>query len=118
MGLSDKKCTPCEAGTPPFSRDEVKGRLKDVPGWDVNDKGRLTRSFKLDTFTNAVARLNKVADIAEREGHHPDVCVMGYNTLKVSLWTHASKGLTENDFIVAAKINLELERQAMPAISK
>ena len=118
MRLDSKKCTPCEAGTPPMSRDEIKARLKDVPGWDVNDRGRLTRTFKYDTFMNALTQLNRVADLAEKEGHHPDICLMDYNTLKVSLWTHASKGLTENDFIMAAKINKELPEQTTPAINR
>jgi 4a-hydroxytetrahydrobiopterin dehydratase len=105
MNLSDKKCVPCEAGTVPFGPDEVHVYLLDTPGWTASqDSKKISKDYKFKDFLESMSFVNKVADIAESEGHHPDIFV-SYNKVTLELTTHASKGLTENDFVVAAKIN-------------
>ena len=94
---------PCEAGTPPLEESKVNELLKEIPAWTLKD-GRLYKKFKFKNFIEAIKFVNSVADIAEQEGHHPDFCVH-YNRVDVELWTHAINGLSENDFIVAAKID-------------
>ena len=103
MELTQKKCVPCEAGTPPLQEAKVDELLKEIPTWTLKD-GHLYKKFKFKDFMEAMKFINSVADIAEREGHHPDFCVH-YNKVEVELWTHAINGLSENDFIVAAKID-------------
>ena len=103
MELTKKKCIPCEAGTPPLNGEEIKKLLKEIPSWTLKD-GHLYKKFKFKDFLEAMKFINKIAQIAESEGHHPDFCVH-YNKVDVELWTHAINGLSENDFIVAAKID-------------
>jgi len=103
--LTTKKCTPCEGGTPPLNGEKVGEYLKQIPEWTLAEgKKKISRTFKFKNFKEAMAFLNKVALIAEEEGHHPDIH-LSYNKLTLELWTHAIKGLSENDFIVAAKID-------------
>ena len=102
MNLTQKKCIPCEAGTPPLEESKVNELLKETPTWILKD-GHLYKKFKLKNFVEAIKVVNAVAELAEQEGHHPDFCVH-YNRVEIELWTHAIKGLSENDFIVAAKI--------------
>lgn len=101
MNLVEKKCLPCEGGTPPLAGDAIKILLKEVPLWSLRE-GHLFRSFRFRTFNDAMTFVNSLAAIAEEEGHHPDICIH-YNRVDVELWTHAIKGLSENDFIIAAK---------------
>lgn len=103
MSLSDKKCVPCEGGTQPYSDQEVIEILKQISGWSVQ-YNRLYKEFKFKNFVDNMAFLNKVAELAEAEGHHPDFCVH-YNRTEFEIWTHSIDGLSENDFILAAKID-------------
>ena len=103
MNLSDKKCVPCEGGTKPYGDAEITEMLKKVPGWSFQHN-RLYKEFKFRNFTDNMAFLNEVAKLAEAEGHHPDFCVH-YNRTEFEIWTHAIDGLSENDFILAAKID-------------
>ena len=103
MALRDKKCVPCEGGMPPLSKAETKRLLAEVVGWKERDK-KLRKTMTFADFRAAMAFLNRVAGLAESEGHHPDFCVH-YNKVDFTLWTHAVKGLSENDFILAAKID-------------
>ena len=103
MDLIQKKCVPCEAGTPPLKQEEIKKLLEQIPAWTLKD-GHLYKKFKFKNFVEAMKVVNKIAEIAEIEGHHPDFCVH-YNKVEVELWTHVLNGLSENDFIVAAKID-------------
>jgi len=106
MKLSEKHCVPCEGGTPPLDDATVMKMLGQVTGWarrDEEGKARITKRFKFKDFVAAMAFLDKMAVIAEAEGHHPDFCVH-YNQVDVTLWTHAVGGLSENDFVLAAKI--------------
>ena len=109
MDLTKKKCIPCEAGTPPLRQDKINELLKEVSGW-VLKEGHLYKKFKFKDFAEAMKFVNSVADIAESEGHHPDFCVH-YNKVEFEIWTHAINGLSENDFILAAKIDNVLPKQ-------
>ena len=106
--LSEKKCVPCEGGIPSFNLSEIHKYLKKVDGWDVkkneNENFYLLKEFKFENFINAQAFVNKVGNIAEIEGHHPDIW-FGWGYAKIKIYTHAIKGLAESDFILAAKID-------------
>lgn len=106
--LLSKKCVPCEGGVQPFSKEQASTYLKLIPSWRLDSKGHLAKQFKFKNFAMAMAFLNKVAQLAEREGHHPDFAVH-YNKVDFEIWTHAVNGLSENDFVLAAKIG-ELEK--------
>lgn len=101
--LATKKCVPCEIGTPPMPEDEARKLLPKIPGWNL-EGNKLNRKFQFKDFKQSMIFVNKVADIAEQEGHHPDILIV-WNKLTLTLFTHAAKGLTENDFVMAAKIN-------------
>ena len=103
MDLTQKRCIPCEAGTPPLDAAAVAELAKNVPDWKVISAQKLSRELKFRNFQDAMAFVNRVADIAETEGHHPDIHI-SYSVVTIELWTHAVKGLSENDFILAAKI--------------
>jgi 4a-hydroxytetrahydrobiopterin dehydratase len=105
--LKDKRCVPCEGGTPPLDDATTRLLLGEVPGWTVAPEAgqsRLHRRFEFVDFLAAMAFVDKVAALAEDEAHHPDFCVH-YSRVDVTLWTHAVGGLSENDFILAAKID-------------
>jgi 4a-hydroxytetrahydrobiopterin dehydratase len=105
-GLAQKHCKPCEGGVPPLSAAEVKANLAAVPQWQVTDDGKMIRrKYKFKDFVTAIAFLNKVGDVAEAEQHHPDLHLTGYRNAAVELTTHAIGGLSENDFVLAAKID-------------
>jgi len=104
--LDGKKCVPCEGGVTALTADQVAAMLKEVPGWELANAGKaIHRKFTFKNFKQALAFVNKVGDIAESEGHHPDI-TFGWGYADILLWTHAIGGLHENDFIVASKINL------------
>jgi len=103
MNLTEKKCKPCEGGTPPLTEEQSSELLKQTPGWEIKD-GHVYRQFKFKNFVEAMEFVSKVAGIAEQEQHHPNITI-NYNKVSIELWTHAINGLSENDFIVAAKIN-------------
>lgn len=104
--LTKKMCVACEGGTTPFSIIEANVLLKQVPGWSLlSDNVHIARLFTFDDFKKAVKFVNDIAELAEREGHHPDILVHAYKNVTVTLTTHAIRGLSENDFIMAAKIN-------------
>lgn len=101
--LLQKKCIPCEIGTPPLSSDQAEILRQQVASWTIVDNN-LTKEFKFEDFATALVFVNKIGAIAEEEGHHPDI-FLSWGKVKVSLTTHAAKGLTENDFVIAAKID-------------
>lgn len=101
--LRDKKCVPCEGGVPKLEGEQLPPYLAKLNGWHVVD-GKLRRTFELKDFLHAMSFLCAVAHVAEREGHHPDFAVH-YNKVDFTIWTHAIDGLSENDFILAAKID-------------
>lgn len=104
MNLAEKKCVPCEGGVSPFSQAEIDKGLQEVDSkWSL-ENGKITRTFNFVNFAHNMDFINKMAKLAEEEGHHPDFFV-SYATCKVTIWTHAIDGLSENDFILAAKID-------------
>jgi len=103
MALRERKCVPCQRGDPPLSKAKTKRLLTEVEGWKEKDK-KLHKTMTFPDFRAAMAFVNRVADVAESEGHHPDFCVH-YNRVDFTLWTHAIRGLSENDFILAAKLD-------------
>jgi 4a-hydroxytetrahydrobiopterin dehydratase len=107
--LHKKHCVPCEAGSKPLSSSEIKPLLKKIHGWHNVDDKKIEKTFHFESFMRAVSFINEVADIAEFEGHHPDINLHGWNKVTITLNTHAIKGLSENDFIVAAKIDQVIE---------
>ncbi len=106
MTLTDQHCIPCEGGMPPLPDEREDELLKQVDGWLLLRDGthRLRKQFKFKDFKEAIGFVNKVANVAEAEGHHPDIYVF-YNRVQIDLFTHAVGGLSENDFIMASKIN-------------
>ena len=103
--LLSKKCVPCEGGVPPLTEEEVRKLLLQVEGWKADAEcTKIFREFKFKDFKQAMGFVDKVAGLAEEEGHHPDIHIH-YNRVRLELWTHAIGGLSENDFILAAKIN-------------
>ena len=107
MSLAAKHCRPCEGGTPRLTDAEAARLRAAVSDWTLADQ-RLRRRFVFRDFVAAMAFVNRMAALAESEGHHPDFAVH-YRQVDVEIWTHAIGGLSENDFILAAKIDL-LER--------
>ena len=112
--LIEKKCKPCEGKVKPYTAAEAEKYLLQTPGWTLDKVHNLiTREWSARNFMEAVEFIRRVADVAESENHHPDIHLTGYRKLRIELTTHAIKGLSENDFIVAAKINqlaIELKR--------
>lgn len=109
--LSQKHCISCESGDPPVSEEKEEELKKQIPEWVLLRDGthRLRRQFKFKDFKQAIAFVNKVAEIAEEEGHHPDIYIF-YNKVQIDLFTHAVGGLSENDFIMASKIDTLVEK--------
>lgn len=106
MQLSEKHCVPCEGGTAALTPNEVAAFFTHLKTqWENLDNKKIKKEFKLKDFKEAMVFVNKVADIAESEGHHPDITIH-YNRVIIELWTHAVKGLSENDFILARKIEM------------
>ena len=106
--LFEKKCLPCEGGVIPFDLSEIHKYQKKVDGWDIV-KGEeeiffLSKKFKFENFINSQKFINEVGKISEEEGHHPDI-LFGWGYAEIKITTHAIKGLSENDFILAAKID-------------
>lgn len=114
MDFANKHCVPCEGGTPPLSEEKEEKFLKDIPGWQIVRDGthRLRRQFKFKDFKEALVFVNKVGEIAEAEQHHPDICFT-WGKVQIDLFTHAVGGLSENDFILASKINKLGESSAL-----
>lgn len=106
MDLAKKHCVPCEEGTPPLSDQEEEKMLKLIQGWILVRDGthKITRQFKFEDFKKAMKFVSKIADLAESQGHHPDIKIV-YNKVGLDLFTHAVGGLSENDFIMASKID-------------
>ena len=102
--LAQRHCVPCEGGTPPLTGEQVEPLLRQLGGWEVVEGKKLSKSFRFGNFVEAVDFVNKITPVAEAEGHHPDL-VVRWGEVRVELWTHAIGGLSENDFIMAAKID-------------
>jgi len=103
MPLAEQKCKPCREGEPPLSRKEARAMAVQTPDWTLKDNG-IERTFKFQDFRESMRFVNGVAELAESEGHHPDIHVY-YNNVRLELSTHKIGGLSKNDFILAAKID-------------
>ena len=105
--LAERHCVACLPGTPTLPRSEIDRLLQQLPGWSVVDRDGhllLTKTFRYQGFMPGVELVDRIAQIAEAEGHHPNLH-LSYGSLRVDLWTHAAGGLTDNDFILAARID-------------
>jgi 4a-hydroxytetrahydrobiopterin dehydratase len=103
MSLAEKHCVPCKGGVPPLQGEELDRLQQEVPGWQVVDGHHLLKTFTFPDFKTALEFVNQVGAIAEAEGHHPDL-FLAWGKVEVKTWTHKIDGLTESDFILAAKI--------------
>ena len=104
MSLSEKNCVPCKGGVPPLAGPELERLKKELPTWQVVDGHHLLKSFTFPDFRTALDFVNKTGAIAEAEGHHPDL-LLSWGKVEVKIWTHKIDGLTESDFILAAKLD-------------
>jgi 4a-hydroxytetrahydrobiopterin dehydratase len=107
--LATKSCVPCRGETPPLKGGQIAQlHAKLDEGWNVQDEQRLEKEFKFDDFAQALAYVNQVGRIAEEEGHHPDI-YLTWGKVKLTIWTHKIGGLTESDFVLAAKADAALD---------
>jgi 4a-hydroxytetrahydrobiopterin dehydratase len=104
QSLADRSCVPCRGGTPPLTAGEIAPLVARLDGWTVKDNAKIAKSYKFRNFVDAVAFVNAITPVAEAEGHHPDLFVK-WGEVRVNLSTHKINGLTESDFIMAAKID-------------
>ncbi|HUB35049.1 MAG TPA: 4a-hydroxytetrahydrobiopterin dehydratase [Bryobacteraceae bacterium] len=104
MGLAEKHCVPCRGGVPPLKGEELEKLRAQLPGWQVVDEHHLAKLFTFPDFRSALDFVNRAGAVAEEEGHHPDL-YLSWGKVEVRTWTHKIDGLTESDFILAAKID-------------
>lgn len=104
--LSSRRCVPCHGGVPRLMGEEIALLLRQLRGWEVVEEHYLTKEYKFQNFADALAFVNLVGRVAEREGHHPDIS-FGWGYARLKIYTHAINGLSESDFILAAKIDEE-----------
>jgi len=102
--LAAKQCSECETGKSPLKENEYTEMLKELRGWEITSKQRLCKTYDFPDFISALDWVDEIGDLAETEGHHPDLH-LSWGKVRVELWTHKAGGLTENDFILAAKID-------------
>jgi 4a-hydroxytetrahydrobiopterin dehydratase len=104
--LTEKKCVPCERGVERYSPDEARAQLEALSGWRLSDDARrIEKHWQVRNFKAGIDFFNRIAELAEAEGHHPDLHLEGYRHVHIELQTHAIGGLSQNDFILAAKID-------------
>ncbi len=104
VNLAERRCVPCSGSVPALTGDDLRSFVQQVPQWKVVNEHHLLRSFVFTNFKEALAFVNRVGEIAEQEGHHPDICFT-WGKADVTIFTHKIKGLSESDFILAAKID-------------
>ena len=107
MSLAEKHCVPCRGGVPPLAGSELEKLKSQVSGWDVVNGHHLHKNYTFPDFLKALEFVNRAGAIAEQEGHHPDL-YLSWGKVGVDIWTHKINGLTESDFILAAKIDQAL----------
>lgn len=101
-GLAERTCVPCRGGVPALTAEQIRPLLAQLDGWNVVDNHHLEKRYALDDFAQALELVNRIGAIAEEQGHHPDLC-LAWGRVEVKIWTHKINGLTESDFILAAK---------------
>jgi 4a-hydroxytetrahydrobiopterin dehydratase len=110
--LAKKSCKPCEGGVPPLKGKELQSFLQQLGnGWNLNKENQLEKEFNFPDFKQALLFTNKIGDVAEQEGHHPDIH-LSWGKVKIVLWTHSIHGLSENDFILASKCDEAFKRMS------
>ena len=102
--LADRQCVPCRGGVPPLTGEQISPLLDQLDGWDAIEQHHLEKSYRFKNYSEALAFVNRLSEVAENEGHHPDIC-FGWGQVQVKIWTHKIDGLTESDFILAAKVD-------------
>lgn len=102
--LASRECVPCRGGVPPLAGNEIVNLLAELKDWEVVKEHHLKKVLKFPDFREAQAFVNRVGNLAEEQGHHPDIC-FGWGRAEITIWTHKIDGLTESDFILAAKID-------------
>ena len=112
--LASKTCVPCKGGVPPLKGQELESYLKQVEGWSAVREHHLSKTFKFPDFRQALDFVNRVGEVAEQQGHHPDI-FLAWGRTEITLWTHAIDGLSESDFIMAAKIDQVQQPKAKSA---
>jgi len=104
MSLAEKTCVPCRGGVPPLTSGQIETLTPELDRWMVRSNHHLEKDYVFANFQTALAFVNKVGAIAEEQGHHPDIC-LAWGQVSIKIWTHKIDGLTESDFILAAKID-------------
>ena len=102
--LAERQCVPCRGGVPPLAGDEIRKLTNQVEGWQVIDEHHLRKTYGFSDFRETLDFVNRIGQLAEEQGHHPDIC-FGWGKADISIWTHKIDGLTESDFVLAAKID-------------
>jgi 4a-hydroxytetrahydrobiopterin dehydratase len=112
--LASRTCVPCRGGVPPLQGKELEDLRKQVPGWSAVNEHHITKTFQFPDFRSALTFVNQVGELAEQQGHHPDI-LLSWGKAEVTTWTHKINGLTESDFILAAKVDRLYEPRAARA---
>jgi 4a-hydroxytetrahydrobiopterin dehydratase len=102
--LAERQCVPCRGGVPPLKGDELNSFAAQLLGWEVVTQHHLRKRFEFKSFRESLDFVNRVGELAEDQGHHPDIC-FGWGKAEITIWTHKIDGLTESDFVLAAKID-------------
>lgn len=103
--LATRECVPCRGGVPPLKGEQIEKLLAQLNGWEAVAEHHLKKTYKFANFREAQELVNRVGALAEEQGHHPDIC-FGWGRAEITIWTHKIDGLTESDFILAAKIDM------------
>jgi len=102
--LANRQCVPCRGGVPPMKGAELEGYASQLDGWEVVEEHHLKKVYKSGNFRETLDFVTRVGELAEEQGHHPDIC-FGWGKAEITIWTHKIDGLTESDFVLAAKID-------------
>ena len=102
--LAERQCVPCRGGVPPMKGEQINEMSSQLPDWQVINEHHLQRSYRFKDFRETLDLVNRVGELAEEQGHHPDIC-FGWGKADITIWTHKIDGLTESDFVLAAKID-------------
>ena len=102
--LAERQCVPCRGGVPPLKGEEIKKLLSQLDGWKIVEEHHLQKIYQSRNFRETLDFVNRVGELAEEQGHHPDIC-FGWGKAEITIWTHKIDGLTESDFVLAAKID-------------
>lgn len=102
--LAERQCVPCRGGVPPLAGEEIEKLLAQLEGWQVTNEHHLHKTYRSRDFRESLQFVNRIGELAEAQGHHPDLC-FGWGKTEVTIWTHKIDGLTESDFVLAARID-------------